>query len=104
MSAAPSQPSWPGQRGQAEPKLTPVESSNLRGVGHDEASKSLTVAFNNRSVYQYEGVPTAVYQGLVSAKSVGQFFNSQIKGKYKGVMIVPPPPKKQPSPDQTNPT
>ena len=35
------------------PELTPVESSNIKAVGYDDATEELTVEFHNGSQYRY---------------------------------------------------
>ena len=42
----------------------------------------MEVEFNNGSVYQYHGVPEAIYDSCVQADSKGTFLNTQIKGHY----------------------
>lgn len=61
-----------------------VNSSNLASVGYDPTSKTLEIEFLNGGLYQYFGVPESVYQGLMSASSHGQYFDSHIKkGGYR---------------------
>ncbi len=61
---------------------TPVSSSNIVSVGYDVDTQTLEVEFNNCSVYQYFGVPTQVYEGLMNASSKGQYLNQNIKRTY----------------------
>ena len=56
-----------------------VSSSNLKSVGYDPISRTLEIEFLNDGIYQYFGVPESVYQGLISASSHGQYFDSHIK-------------------------
>lgn len=56
-----------------------VSSSNQKAVGYDQESKTLEIEFLNSGLYQYSGVPLSVYQGLMSASSHGQYFDSHIK-------------------------
>jgi hypothetical protein len=58
---------------------TPVSSSNLASVGYDASTQVLEVEFNDRSIYQYFGVPSEVYEGLMSASSHGQYLDRVIK-------------------------
>ncbi len=60
----------------------PVESSNLKSVGYDPATKTLELEFQNGGVYQYYEVPRDVYDGLMKADSHGRYFISAIKGAY----------------------
>jgi len=62
-------------------EMKPVNSSNLTAVGYDEAKKLLKVAFKDGSIYTYEEVPKALYDGLLAAESQGKFFNIQIRTK-----------------------
>lgn len=60
----------------------PVSSSNVKSVGHDSETNTLAVEFKDGSVYHYHDVPKDVHESLVSAKSIGGFIHSGIKGKY----------------------
>lgn len=61
---------------------TPVRSSNIRSVGYDPAARTLEVQFHSGGIYQYSGVPEAVYQGFMRAASKGSYFHDHIKGRY----------------------
>lgn len=60
---------------------TPVDSSDLVSVGYDPTSLILEIEFKT-GVYQYDGVPTEVYQCLRGAASVGRYFHAFIKNGY----------------------
>ena len=60
----------------------PVTSSNVAEVGHDEETEVLEVQFKGGAVYQYRGVPRDVFDELVTARSVGRYFNDQVKNVY----------------------
>ncbi len=57
----------------------PVSSSNISSVGYDERTQTLEVEFHSRAVYQYYGVPTAIFHGLLTAPSVGSYFAVNVK-------------------------
>jgi KTSC domain len=57
----------------------PVSSSNLASVGYDPATQTLEVEFLNGGIYNYSGVPSSVYSGLMSAVSHGTYFDRNIK-------------------------
>ena len=61
---------------------TPVKSSNINSVGYDEVTKTMEVEFSSGIVYQYDSVGLAVYKDLISADSVGKYFNKNIKNSY----------------------
>lgn len=64
------------------PDMVPVVSSNLSSVGYEAETQTLYVTFTNGSTYTYEAVPEDVYQGLLSAESVGKYLNQNVKGHY----------------------
>jgi hypothetical protein len=59
-----------------------VTSSTIREVKYDLAKEELIITFKNNAQYLYEGVPPEVFKGLISADSVGKYFDKEIKGKY----------------------
>ena len=61
-----------------------VVSSQIASVGYSPSTKELRVRFSkNGSLYSYSGVESEVYDRLISAPSVGQFFSAVIKsGPY----------------------
>jgi hypothetical protein len=64
--------------------MIPVNSSALRAVGYDAFSKLLAVVFwTSDTTYIHPGVPLSVYLGLMHASSMGAYYNSHIRGRYK---------------------
>ena len=63
-------------------KDTGVESSRLATIACDRTRELLQVEFNSRALYQYVGVPAAVYEGLLRAFSKGHYCNQAIRGKF----------------------
>ena len=61
----------------------PVSSSNVKSVGHDPETNTLAVEFRDGSIYHYHDVPKDVHASLISAKSVGGYIHSNLKGIYK---------------------
>lgn len=59
-----------------------VESSNIKSAGYNLGQNILRIEFNGGGVYNYYEVPKDVFEGLVSAESVGKFFHKHIKGRY----------------------
>lgn len=55
-------------------------SSNIAAVAWQAAA--LYVRFHSGAVWRYDGVPEAVFTGMLGSRSKGQFFHYQIKGKY----------------------
>ena len=60
-----------------------VISSSLRSVGYEAESQILEVEFHNSGTYQYYGVPSAHYVGLMDAVSLGTYLNMYVKGHYR---------------------
>ena len=61
----------------------PVRSSNIASIGYDSSTNTLEVEFLSGAVYQYYGVPKAVYEGLMNASSHGSFLATHVKGRYQ---------------------
>lgn len=59
-----------------------VESSNLASVGYSSDSETLEVEFKNGHIYQYFNVPLFMFEQLMQAPSIGQFFNANIRNAY----------------------
>ena len=63
-------------------ELKRVTSSNLEAIGYDGTNQSLIVQFKNGTYYKYENVPYAIYQKLLSVRSVGKYFDVVIRNKF----------------------
>ena len=63
-------------------KFTPVESSMVLGVRYDEALFELEVIFRTGEKYRYKNVPLFVYEGLMNAKSQGQYMRKHILDRF----------------------
>jgi len=61
-----------------------VNSSKLRSVGYDEASKTLEVEMSNGQVTQYVGVYPEVYRRFMAAPNPTAFFDDKIDEEYTG--------------------
>lgn len=59
-----------------------VESSSIASVGYDEELSVLEVEFHHGGVYRYGMVPSSVYRDLVTADSLGRFFNASVRNRY----------------------
>ena len=63
--------------------LEKVESGLISGFKYDEGSQTLSIQMKaTGETYDYAGVPADVAAGLKSAKSIGEYFNENIKGKF----------------------
>lgn len=59
-----------------------VNSSRLRAVGYDEASRTLEIEMSNGQVFQYTGVYPEVYRRLMAAPNPTSFFDDKIAEEY----------------------
>ena len=64
-----------------------VVSENLARIRYDENSNTLEIEFKGGRLYQYFDVPVQVFEELRNAGSLGQYFNSNIKGYYRYARI-----------------
>ena len=62
--------------------LLKSSSDVIKSFDYDEKAQKLRIEFHNGSIYHYHDVSDSLYQGLKSAPSAGQYFNTHIKGKY----------------------
>jgi hypothetical protein len=62
-----------------------VHSANLKSVGYDAPTHTLAVEFHDGGLYHFQGVPLALYEGLMNAKSKGTYFAERVKPRFRGV-------------------
>lgn len=62
--------------------MVSIDSSHLRAVGYDPKDEELRVEFSSGAVFVYEGVPEAVFDGLMSSASKGSYFHGNIRNVY----------------------
>jgi hypothetical protein len=60
-----------------------IKSSNLKFASYNTSTKTLTVTFNNESIYEYYNVPWALFTRFRSSESQGKHFNTEISKNYK---------------------
>jgi hypothetical protein len=62
-------------------KLEPVESSQVKAIGYDPATKTLAVTFTRGpgAIYHYPNVEPETYASFKEAESIGVFFGAHIK-------------------------
>lgn len=58
------------------------DSSFIDHVSWDSDYLTLSVRFVSGTVWMYHEVPQSVYRSLLKAKSVGSYFNKNIRDKY----------------------
>lgn len=66
-----------------------VQSSALESVGYDPEKKILELEFrDNGDVWQYFRLSAAVYNKFIHAESLGNYFVTKIKGKYREMKVA----------------
>lgn len=65
-----------------ESNMKPVNSSNLRSVGYNPLTETLTIQFHGGRIYEYYHVPQHIYEGLMFASSKGKYHHRHIKNSY----------------------
>lgn len=64
----------------AKPIIT--DSECTKTISYDVSTQELTIEFQERGTYKYEGVPADEYLGLKDAASHGTYFNLYIRDRY----------------------
>lgn len=59
-----------------------IDSSAIASARYDTARRVLEITFTGGRVYDYRGVPEAIWTALLKADSKGRFFNAQIRDVY----------------------
>jgi KTSC domain len=49
---------------------------------YDDEDQTLELTFASGSTYTFENVPPTIWEGLCTARSVGSYYATQIKGRY----------------------
>lgn len=62
-----------------------VSSSCIAEIGYDPVEQILGVRFHRHNEYRYVGVPEEIYQALLAASSIGQYFNANVRNAYPHV-------------------
>jgi hypothetical protein len=65
----------------------PIESSAIAKVGYSKRRHILEIEFVNGAVYRYFELPITVYHDLTSAESKARFYDSNIRGHYRSVLV-----------------
>ena len=59
-----------------------VSSSSIDEVGYDSGQRTLAICFHTGGEYLYADVPREIFEALLSASSIGAYFNSEIRNSY----------------------
>lgn len=70
-------------------KLIPVQSSNIRAVGYDPATREMQVQFLGGGIYSHSEITPQKHAEFVAAKSKGKHYNDVFRGKNGYKKITP---------------
>lgn len=60
-----------------------IKSGNIHSIDYDAKTKTLKVKFHgSEHIYHYDGVQEHQYKDFENAKSHGEHFNKNIRGKF----------------------
>jgi hypothetical protein len=85
-------PAWPNETRHAEPITShiprvPVDSTAIAAIGYSKRLRALEIEFVNGAIYRYAEVPASLYRALMSAKSKAQFYDRNIRGKFRSFHV-----------------
>ena len=64
-------------------QMVPVRSSAITAVGYDPDTRRMRIAFKQGRTYDFCGVPPEIHRGLMSAGSVGAYYDRVIRDRYQ---------------------
>lgn len=62
--------------------LYPLESTNVVAAGFDADNGILLVEFKGGRLYRWDGIPEAVYKGIMEDSSPGKYYYQKIERVY----------------------
>jgi len=65
-----------------EPEMQAVDSSNIEAVGYDSEEREIYIRFLDGRTYAYGDTDESTFEELLSADSIGSYFNRVIKPNY----------------------
>ena len=65
-----------------------VRSEAVNQIEYDPEGRVLFVEFHDTGWYSYAGVPPEVHEELMTARSIGTYFNQRIRNHYPETKIV----------------
>jgi hypothetical protein len=60
----------------------PMRSTNVIAVTYDPSSSTLGVEFTGGRLYEYDDVPSTVYEGFARSASAGRYVHEWVRGRY----------------------
>lgn len=69
-------------------ELNELDSSFISSIIYDAKAETLSVLLKNENVYNYKDVPLETFVEFSTCNSFGSFYNSNIKNKFKHVIMA----------------
>ncbi|MCC4625314.1 KTSC domain-containing protein [Xanthomonas campestris pv. nigromaculans] len=63
--------------------MSRVTSSAISAIGYDSANMRMKIQFVQGHTYEFCGVPSYMFQGLLNAGSQGRYYNDHIRDCYQ---------------------
>jgi hypothetical protein len=67
-----------------------MPSSVIRAFSYDASRRELLIVFQSGRRYVYQGVPEETYRAMTAAFAKGEFFNTEIRGRFGFVRLDVP--------------
>lgn len=67
-----------------------AQSSHLQSYEYEPDSQTLTIQFQNGTIYQYDQVPVNVFYSMVQSGGAGTYFHAKIRDQYPMRKIFDP--------------
>ena len=64
-----------------------MPSSVIRAFTYNASRHELLIVFQSGRRYVYQAVPEATYKAMKAAFAKGEFFNTEIRGRFRFVQI-----------------
>ena len=64
-----------------------MPSSVVRAFSYDVSRHELSIVFQSGRRYVYQGVPEETYRAMTAAFAKGEFFNTEIRGRFRYVRV-----------------
>jgi hypothetical protein len=65
-----------------------VKSEAINQIEYDPEGRVLFIEFHDTGWYSYAGVPPEVHEELMTARSIGAYFNQRIRNHYPETKVV----------------
>ena len=67
--------------------LSAMPSSVIRSFSYDVVRHELLIVFQSGRRYVYQGVPEKTYKAMAAAFAKGEFFNTEIRGRFRFLRV-----------------